>query len=527
MALVLTAAQMRAVDRDVIHHLGLPGIVLMENAGRGTVEAIERARPGLAGRRAAVVCGAGNNGGDGFVIARHLKNRGVWVQIYLVVPRSRILGDARLFLEVAEHLGVPIIEEAAADEDPRSWMDRFSEADLVVDAIFGTGLRAPVQGAAAVAIAAMNSSRAFRVAVDIPSGLDADSGLVHGAAVTPDLTATMGALKTGLVLDPATAVGTLVVVDLGVSSEALTELVPRPVCHWLDQESVAALLPDLPRSGHKGDRGHTLVVAGSVGKTGAALLSARGALRAGAGLVTIASTRDAQQALDAKVIEVMTACYTAGADADEQSYGQLVELSRRMQAVALGPGIPTGPGTQALVRRLAAELPLPLVIDADGLNHLGAEAAAVLSGAPAPRILTPHPGEMARLCGLGTAAVQSDRLGVTRRLAAATGAVVVLKGARTVIADPDGTAWINPAADPALGTAGTGDVLTGVITGLLARRMRAAHAAQVGVFVHGESAGEARRALGTGNLVAGDLPEAVARVFERLSLVRARRPLAP
>jgi NAD(P)H-hydrate epimerase len=521
MGLVLTAAQMRAADRHAIDHLGLPGLVLMENAGRGTVEAIERARPGLVGMRAVVVCGAGQNGGDGFVIARLLRNRGLSVRVYLVAPRTRIQGDARVFLQAAERMEIPI-EEHAADEVVGCWLDRFREADILVDAIFGTGLRAgvAVTGAPAAAITAMNQVRGFRVAVDIPSGLDADTGQVHGVAVTADLTATMGALKIGLVLDPDTPVGKLVVVDLGVSIEAMEDgaATEGPLCHWLDRDSVASLMPALPRSGHKGQRGHALVVAGSAGKTGAALLSARGALRAGAGLVTIASTGEGQQALDAKVLEPMTACYAAGADADEQSYQQIVELSRRMQAVALGPGIPTGPGMQALVRRLAAELPLPLVIDADGLNHLGSDGPAVLTGARArwARILTPHPGEMARLTGLDTAAVQSDRLGVCRKLAAATGAVVVLKGARTVIAEPDGAAWINPTADPALGTAGSGDVLTGVITGLLARRLRPVDAARVGVFAHGEAAAEARRLLGTSNLLAGDLPDATARVIEGL-----------
>jgi hydroxyethylthiazole kinase-like uncharacterized protein yjeF len=518
MALVLTAAQMKAVDRAAIERLGVPGLVLMENAGRGTVEAIARIRPRLRQERCAVVCGPGQNGGDGFVIARHLANLGARVQTYLVAPRARIAGDARVYLEVVDRLGLPV-EEAAADQDPARWGPRFSGMDLVVDAIFGTGLRSEVQGAAAAAIAAMNQSAAFRVAVDIPSGLDADSGQLHGAAVQADLTATMGALKVGLVLDPDSPVGEVSVIDLGVSIEGLAEAARAvgPLCRYLDQETAAALLPRWPASGHKGQRGHALVVAGSAGKTGAAVLCARAALRAGAGLVTVASTREGQQALDAKVLEVMTACYAGGSEADPQSFDQIAQLGRRMQAVAIGPGMPTGPETQTLVRRLAGELPLPVVIDADGLNHLGTAAPACLSRARAPRVLTPHPGEMARLLGVQTAQVQADRLGAARQLAASTGAVVVLKGARTVIALADGSACINPAADPALGTAGSGDVLTGVIAGLLAQQAPAADAAQVAVFCHGEAAAEARRSLGSRYLVAGDLPEAVARVLERLS----------
>jgi hydroxyethylthiazole kinase-like uncharacterized protein yjeF len=267
-------------------------------------------------------------------------------------------------------------------------------------------------------------------------------------------------------------------------------------------------------AGHKGTRGHALVIAGSPGKTGAGLLAARGAFRAGAGLCTIASTAAGQAALDAKVIEQMTACYSGGDDADEQSYQQIADLAGRMKAAAVGPGIPAGPGMRALVQRLAVELPLPLVIDADGLTLLAGEAGKLLAGAAAPRVLTPHPGEMARLTGLDTVAVQRDRLGVARALAAASGAVVVLKGARTIVAAPDGEAYINPAADPSLGTAGSGDVLTGVITGLLAQGLAPLDAARAGVFVHGEAAAEARRQLGSRNLMAGDLPDAIARVLE-------------
>jgi NAD(P)H-hydrate epimerase len=213
----------------------------------------------------------------------------------------------------------------------------------------------------------------------------------------------------------------------------------------------------------------------------------------------------------------MTACYAAGDDADEQSYAHIAEIARRMKAAIAGPGMPTGPGAEALVARLAAELPLPLVLDADALNLLGTQAAAALVRAPAARVLTPHPGEMARLTGLATAEVQRDRVGTARRLAASTRAVVVLKGARTVIARPDGTAFLNPAADPALGTAGSGDVLTGVLGGLLAQGLDEAGAAQLAVFAHGLAGAEAASALGSRHIVAGDLPEAVARVLERLS----------
>jgi len=259
-----------------------------------------------------------------------------------------------------------------------------------------------------------------------------------------------------------------------------------------------------------------LVIAGSAGKTGAALLAARAALRTGAGLATVATTAAGQAALDAKVVAEMTACYADGDDADDASYARILALAGRMKAAALGPGIPTGPGMAASVRRLVAELPIPLVVDADALNLLGEDAAQVASLARAARIFTPHPGEMARLCGLPIAEITKDRLGHARRLAERSRAVVVLKGARTVVATPEGTAYINPTANPALGTAGSGDVLTGVIASLLAQGLRAPDAACAGVFVHGESAANAIEALGSHNLMAGDLPDAIARTLEGL-----------
>jgi ADP-dependent NAD(P)H-hydrate dehydratase / NAD(P)H-hydrate epimerase len=524
MSLLLTAAQMRAVDRAAIAG-GVPGLVLMENAGRGVAELILR-RPEVAaalpGMRVAVVCGAGQNGGDGFVVARHLANRGAAVTVLLAMARSKISGDAATYLAAAEHCPGVVVTDASADGSSDGWQRRLQGSAVLVDALFGTGLRAEVTGVPAAAIAALNASPGLRVAVDIPSGLDADTGRVHGIAVRADLTATMGTAKLGLVLDPEAPVGEVEVVDLGVAIPALSRVAAAegPLCRYLDQAEVVPLLRPQRASGHKGSRGHLLLVAGSPGKTGAGVLSARGAFRAGAGLCTIASTAAGQVALDAKVLEPMTACYAGGDDADGQSFDHLALLTGRMKAAALGPGIPTGPGMAALVARLARELPLPLVIDADGLNLLGPDGVDGLGRAPAPRVLTPHPGEMARLSRLSTEEVQRDRLGVARQLAARSGAVVVLKGARTIISRPDGSAFVNPAADPALGTAGSGDVLTGVIGGLLAQGLPATDAAVIGVHAHGLAGAEARAQLGSRNLMAGDLPEAIARVLEQLLRLR-------
>lgn len=516
MALILTADQMRAVDKAAADELGLPSLVLMENAGRGVVEAIVRARGSLRGREVRVVCGGGQNGGDGFVIARHLTNAGARVQILLTAPRAKIAGDAAINLRVVEAMSIPLRDGSTeiAGVTWRRWLDG---ADLIIDAVLGTGLRAEVAGPAVAAIQAMNETRAFRVSVDVPSGLDADSGRVRGVTVRADLTVTMGCRKLGLVLDPEVPVGRLEVADLGLSPGALAAAVPGigPLCHWLDAADLRSLLPRRRPGAHKRAAGHVLVVAGSPGKTGAALLAANGALRGGAGLATIASTGPGQVALDAKVLEAMTASYASGDDADEASYDRIAVLASRMSAVVLGPGIPTGSGMRALVSRIAAELPLPVLLDADALNLLGTDAAVALGRSPAPRIVTPHPGEMARIVGTTPMAIQEDRLGHARRLAAASGAVVVLKGARTIVAAPDRTAYVNPTANPALATAGSGDVLAGLIGALAGQGLGPVDAARAGVFVHGQAADVAVSLVGGRNIVAGDLPLAIARTLER------------
>jgi NAD(P)H-hydrate epimerase len=291
-----------------------------------------------------------------------------------------------------------------------------------------------------------------------------------------------------------------------------------PFCHWLEAGPVSAVLPDRKATGHKGSFGHLLVVAGSAGKTGAALLTGRAALRGGAGLCTLASTASGQQALDAKVVELMTARYATGDDADADSAAVIESLAARARAVAMGPGIPTGAAMRAVVHQVVGRLAVPMVIDADALNLLGTELARVVRAAPGPRILTPHPGEMANILGTSTAAVQAARLDSARRLAADAGAVVVLKGARTLIAAPDGTVFVNPTANAALATAGSGDVLTGLVGALLAQGLDALDAAVAGVFIHGAAGDEAVAERG-GGIIAGDLPEVIGRVMAAL-----RRP---
>ena len=501
--LVVTASQMRAIDRATIEEFGVPGAVLMDAAGKGVADVIAGLRP-PAGLRVAIVCGAGNNGGDGYVIARHLYNRGADVRLYLAAPRGRISGDADLHLRVVEKMRLPLVDVTAGP----SALDEFARrADVVVDALLGTGLSAEVRGVYRELIEALSPLPGLKVAVDVPSGLDADRGVPLGIAAAADHTVTMAFPKLGLVGDPGfQRVGQVHVVDIGVP-RGLAEA--TGVKLWLLEEAdVAALLPARPAGGHKGTFGHLLTVAGSEGKTGAALLCGLAALRVGVGLSTVASTAAGQRALDAKTREVMTERLCDDDEPLAIDWAGAEALLRGKSAVALGPGIPRGDGMAAFVARLVRECPLPMVIDADGLNHLAADATP-LRGARAPRVLTPHPGEMARLCGLTTAEVQADRLGTARTFAAAHGAVVCLKGARTVVAAPDGRAWINPTGNPGLASGGTGDVLCGMLGAFLAQGLDAADAARLAVFVHGRAGDLAAATRGEAGLIAGDLLEAL------------------
>jgi NAD(P)H-hydrate epimerase len=509
--LVLSAEQMRAADRAAAEGLGIPSLLLMENAGRGVAELVLREAPRPSGG-VAVVCGAGANGGDGFVVARHLAARGVPVRVLTTAPRARAAGDAAVMLAALDRTGSVSVEDCSAVGEAASWRERLGGAAVVVDAVFGIGLRDAVSGVPAAALEAMNAAPGLKVAVDIPSGLDADSGRARGVCFRADVTATMGARKLGLVLSAEAPVGRVEVVDLGAPMRPPAAL--GPFCHWLDGGAIWRSFPRKGAASHKGSAGHLLAVAGSAGKTGAALLVGRAALRGGVGLCTVASTGPGQTALDAKVLEVMTARYCDGDDADAKSAGVIAALAARMNAVAIGPGIPTGTNMRSVVRELVSRLPVPVVVDADALNSLGADAARVLVVAPSPRILTPHPGEMGRLVGKTTADVQADRLGAARQLATRTRAIVALKGARTIVAAPDGTAFINPTACGALATAGSGDVLTGLVGALLAKGMQPLDAALAAVFIHGAAGEELAADIGEG-MMAGDLPDAIARLVTR------------
>ena len=499
------SAEMREIDRAAIETFGIPSLTLMDRAGRAVADAAV-ALAGPSGRFV-VVCGGGNNGGDGFVAARVLRAAGRDARVIALVPAERLSADARAVRDQADRAGVPVDEGVLAPLEA-------GPGDVVVDAIFGTGLGRPPEGAFAEAIARINAARgagARVLAVDVPSGLSADTGRPLGPCVRADRTVTFGFLKRGLVLHPgASLAGEVTVDDIGIPAEAARRV---PVgCELLTEAEARLLVAPRPPDAHKGDAGRLLVVAGSPGKTGAAHLALTGALRGGAGLVTLAARAEVLPFALAGRPEAMSLVLPGAGPLGRADLQPLLALARDVDALAIGPGIPRGPDTAELLRALLERAGKPAVLDADALNAL-ADDAALLRRLGVPLLLTPHPGEMAKLCRTTTAEIQADRIGVAAASARAWNATVVLKGARTVVADPDAPPAIVPTGNPGLATGGTGDVLTGLCGALLAGGLLPPDAGRVGAWVHGRAGDLAARRFGERGLVAGDLGEAIGAVW--------------
>lgn len=495
---VLTAAEMREVDRRTIE-AGIPGLVLMENAGNRVVDAlVERYSP-LGRQRIVVFCGKGNNGGDGFVIARQLltRFRPARLDVLLAADPEELQGDARKNYEMFLVAGGAAAKELPAEAHA---------ATLVVDALLGTGIRGPAQGLYAGLIDRINGGfpHAAIVAVDIPSGLP------HEPAVRADCTVTFVAPKVDQVLGPQYEHnGELVVGAIGAPAHLLDPI----QLNLAEPSDFADLFKPRRRNSNKGVYGHALVVAGARGKTGAAAMTGVSVLKAGAGLATVASAESAISTIAVYSPELMTAPLDEIEDGaiSSMAYRQIRKLAEGKTVAAVGPGLGTNPSTVRVVRRLFDELAIPLVIDADGLNAL---AGTAFQGPGPLRVLTPHPGEMSRLAGASTAEVQADRLSTARRFSAERNVVLVLKGDRTITAFPDGRAWINPTGSPALSTGGTGDILTGLIAGLLAQfPNQPAQAVVAAVWLHGKAGELGAAAIGEKPFLATDiltyLPEAM------------------
>ncbi len=519
---VLTARQMREADRRTIEDVGVPSLVLMENAGREVAATIEAEFGGLVGRRVAILCGRGNNGGDGFVVARLLHQRGVHVSVFLVGRVSDVRGDALTNLERVQGLGLTVAEIGRQIEWERH-SSEFAHYSLVVDALFGTGLTSALDGLLATIVDDLNRAGAPILSVDLPSGLSADTHDIIGPCVRATLTVTLGAPKLPLVLPPASEVaGRLVVADIGIPSSVVESLDGADL-RVTTPDALRALVPARPRDAHKGAFGHVLVVAGSRGKTGAAHLAAAGALQSGAGLVTVATPQSCQPVVACMGAEYMTDGLADSAEGTVVRDGLEAVLAFRGAVIAAGPGLGSDGGVKAFVRGLVEGARVPLVLDADALNAFEGDSGRLMARAGQTIIVTPHPGEMARLLGVPTADVQANRLETARRLAAANGLFVALKGHRTIVAAPDGRAAINPTGNPGMATGGTGDVLTGMIAAWLAQGADAYAACRLGVYLHGAAGDLAAGDEGEVSMTAGDLVGRIGRATTALATHGPRR----
>ncbi len=512
---IVTASEMQQMDRETIESFGLPGRVLMENAGRGVIDVMVKSFPDIGNKRIGIITGRGNNGGDGFVIARYLSGMGAFVTVYLISDRTAVKGDAAANLKLLDVLKVPVIEISDSESLTRH-QTAMNHQQIWVDALLGTGLNAAVKGLFRAVIESVNSRNRPVIAVDIPSGLNADTGMICGACIQAHTTVTFGFPKIGHILFPGAAfTGRLETIDIGIPTHIVQGV--KPVHHILTPETIERAFSHRPPTSHKGTAGHVLVVGGSTGKAGAAVMCGLGALRSGAGLVTLAIPESLNAIIQSRIPEIMSAPMNGRKEGiwDVSLCDGIRKQLQGKKCLAVGPGMGAFPETQELVFEILHGLSLPAVLDADGLNCICGHLD-VLKGLKAPAILTPHPGEMSRLTGLSISDIQADRIGAAGRFARAHGVHLVLKGARTVIAHPDGTVYINLTANPGMAAGGMGDVLTGVIAGLLAQGLSPDAAARTGVYLHGKAADALCSTRGPFGFLASEVAAALPGVIREL-----------
>lgn len=513
---IATPVQMNAMDASSIIEYGIPGILLMENAAMAVVsEAVSMMESGTS-TIVTAVAGRGNNGGDAFAAARLLHCKGVDVKVYLTGTKDGISGDALFNMTLLEKMGIPVFE-LTGDKDLEMLTDDINRSQLILDGIFGTGLSREVSGLASKVITRMNSSSKPILAIDIPSGIDGANGSIRGACIKADTTVTFCMPKTGLVVNPGCEyAGRLVVAEIGTppvvidKQNILTELT--------DARQVSRLIPTRRSESNKGDYGRALIITGSTGMIGCGCLCSMAALRCGAGLVYTGVPGSLAGIYGAAAAEPVVLPLEDGGSGclSVKSVGQILGHMERMDVVAIGPGLTASDEIRQVVEQIVENSKVPLVLDADALNVLSGNPR-ILKKLITETVITPHPGEMARLTGLSIAEIQRDRIGTAARFAAEYGVTVVLKGNRTVIAMPDGRIYINPTGNAGMATAGSGDILTGMIAGLAAQGVPVYDAAVAGVYLHGLAGDKAASDMGKHGMVAGDILLYVPHIIKELT----------
>ncbi len=520
-----TAQDMRKIDELAVKEQGLAVSQLMEAAGAAVVMAMEETWKDLSEKAVGILCGKGNNGGDGLAVARLLKQKKASVVVILMGEEEDLSPEARNQYQKAKAAKVPILP-LLDGEGMKAARAALEECDLLVDALFGTGLSRPVEGISRELIQVAKGLGKPVVAVDIPSGLSADSGSPLGEALPALMTVTFGLSKIGFYTPiGSNFTGRVVVDDIGFPPALLNA--PFLKYELMERETVQKILPKYDENTHKGTRGRLVIVAGATGLTGAAALSAYGAMRIGAGLVTVACPESLIPILGAKLTEPMTAPVpeVEGGFLSLRAAGRILHLTTNVNAVVIGPGIGRHRETGQLLREILTKLTVPMVVDADALNLLGGQLD-IFRAVQVPAVLTPHPGEAAWLLKTTITEVEQNRVKVAKQIAEGYNVTVVLKGRYTVIASPEGKVRVNPTGSRGLATGGTGDVLSGIIGGLLAQRLPPFEAATAGVYIHGLAGEKASRRLGPDGLLAGDLLPLLPRLLRQLK-ENEREPLWP
>lgn len=504
---ILTAAQMREIDRQAIEELGLPGLVLMENAGREVANLILNELEIDPDWPVLVIAGKGNNGGDGLVAARHLVNQGATCEVLLLGRQDEVRGEALINLEIARKIGIKITEvptETLWDKNRHL----LKESTVIIDAMFGTGLSNPLTGLMARVVGDINNSGALVVSVDIPSGLSADSFEVIGPTVKADFTVTMASPKIAHIFPPAEDyVGELYLADIGVPPSLFER--PDFSLELVEINSLQPYFGPRVRNSHKGNYGHLLILAGSFGKTGAAAMAGQAALKMGAGLVTVATAESCLPIVASTMPELMTEPLpeTPSRTISSQALGRVMELLEGKDALLLGPGLSTHPETSSLVLNLLERIKnatIPVIVDADGLNIISTRPE-ILSSLPEKTVLTPHPGEFSRLSGISTAEALRRRLQVVPGLARKYRVHLVFKGYKTLVVSPEGTTYVNPTGNPGMASGGSGDVLSGFIASEVIQTKELTRAVVNAVYVHGLSGDLAAAEIGERSLTATDI----------------------
>ena len=512
---ILNAAQMREADRYTIEEIGIPSLVLMENAGRQVVAAIEASYEGALDGRIAVLCGRGNNGGDGFVVARTLLQRGIDTAVFVIGTVAEVRGDARTNLDILGRLGVTVVEI----NDEQAWELHFSEISqctLIIDAIFGTGLKSALAGMMETVVADVNASSIPIVSIDLPSGLSADTPHILGDCIDASMTVTLAAPKLPLVLPPGEEhAGDVVIADIGIPHEVIDGVEGQRI-ELLTPEQLREIVEPRAADSHKGDFGRVTIVAGSRGKTGASHLAAMGAMRSGAGLVTVATPASCLPIVASMAPELMTEPLPESPEGMVAANAIEDLLALRHDVIACGPGLGRGPGVAEFVRSLLDRATVPLVLDADAITVLADDPGGLVGREERDVIITPHPGEMARLVGSSIEEVQANRIDVATDFATTHRVYVVLKGHRTLIATPDGHLYINPTGNAGMATGGTGDVLTGMIAAWLAQLLDAEAACRLAVFLHGAAGDLAEAEEGQVAMTATDVIAHLGDALKRL-----------